>query len=149
MATESLVEDLIMLSRLLRFPRRSDMTPEQYWLLRYLRSNGPLSISELAHAMEITAGSATVACKRLEKAGFITRERSSNDERVVQVTLTELGRSHIDAGRKQRRESITELLAVLDQDEQQELQRLVERLLQTTELPACGGIPQNSAHARK
>ncbi len=147
MATEALVEDLIMLSRLLRFPRRSDMTPEQYWLLRHLRSSGPLSISELAHAMEITAGSATVACKRLEKAGFITRERRSDDERVVQVTLTELGRSHIDAGRKQRREIITQLLAVLDQDEQQELQLLVERLLEATDLPSCGGIAQRNARA--
>jgi MarR family transcriptional regulator, organic hydroperoxide resistance regulator len=147
MATESLVEDLILLSRLLRFPRRSDMTSEQYWLLRHLRNNGPQSISELAHALEITSGSATVACKRLEKAGFITRERSSDDERVVQVTLTELGRNHIEAGRRQRRESITGLLAGLDQDEQQELQRLVERLLQTADIPSCGGIPSRNTRS--
>jgi DNA-binding MarR family transcriptional regulator len=147
MATETLVENLILLSRLLRFPRRSDMTPEQYWLLRYLRNNGPASIGELAHAMEITTGSATVACKRLEKAGFLTRERSSDDERVVLVTLTENGRSHIEAGRKQRRESITELLDVLDQGEQQELQRLVERLLQSTEVPSCGGVPQKQTRS--
>lgn len=133
MSTEHLAEELLTLTRMLRPARRSDMTPEQYWLLRHLRDVGPLSISELAQAMSITTGSATMACKRLEKVGLLTRERQTDDERVVLVALTELGRTQIDAGRQQRRDSLAQLLNVLDEDEQQTLQTLIARLLDAAE----------------
>src|SRR6478672_615554 len=94
MATsETLVEDLLALWRELRQAthpvRRGDITPEQFWLLRHLRQNGPSSIGELADALGVTQSSATTACQRLEKAGFATRTRAADDERVVRVTLTE------------------------------------------------------------
>ncbi len=72
MATERLVEDLLTLWRLLRNlsspVRRAEMTPEQYWLLRLLNRSGSLSMSELANELGIAISSATVSCKRLEKA---------------------------------------------------------------------------------
>lgn len=134
MTTEKLAEDLLTLWRILRglsHPvRRAEMTPEQYWLLRILNRAGSLSIGELATELGITTSSATVACKRLEKIGLLTRERQAEDERVVQVTLTEQGLAQIDAWRQRKRESLTSWLGVLDQHEQQELQRLIERVLE-------------------
>ena len=134
MTTEILAEDLLMLWRLLRglsHPvRRSEITPEQYWLLRLLSHASSLSISELAHELGIAASSATVACKRLEKAGLLTRERQADDERMVRVALTERGRSRIEAWRRRKREALTNMLSVLDQDEQHELQRILERVLE-------------------
>ena len=134
MTTEKLAEDLLMLWRILRglsHPvRRAEMTPEQYWLLRILNRAGSLSIGELATELGITTSSATIACKRLEKIGLLTHERQAEDERVVQVALTEQGLAQIDAWRQRKRESLTGLLSVLDQHEQQELQRLIERVLE-------------------
>jgi len=134
MTTEKLAEDLLMLWRILRglsHPvRRAEMTPEQYWLLRILNRSGSLSIGELATELGITTSSATVACKRLEKIGLLTRERQAEDERVVQVALTEQGLAQIDAWQQRKRESLTGLLSVLDEHEQQELQRLIERVLE-------------------
>ena len=134
MTTDKLAEDLLTLWRILRglsHPvRRAEMTPEQYWLLRILNRAGSLSIGELATELGITTSSATVACKRLEKIGLLTRERQAEDERVVQVALTEQGLAQIDAWRQRKRESLTGLLGVLDQHEQQELQRLIERVLE-------------------
>ncbi len=132
MASENLVEDLLSFSRLLRPMRGSGMTPQQYWLLRHLRKAGPLSIGELAQALGITTGSATVACKRLEKAGLLVRTRQLEDERVVQVALTEQGHARIDALRQQKREALAQLLSVLDQCEQEELQCMIERLLEAS-----------------
>ncbi|GHO83787.1 MarR family winged helix-turn-helix transcriptional regulator [Dictyobacter formicarum] len=146
MAMERLTEDLLLLTRLLRPSRHTDMTPQQYWLLRHLRCSGPQNIGELAQALGITTGSATVACKRLEKAALITRTRQADDERVVQVSLTDLGRTQIDAVRQQRRESLTHLLQVLDEPEQQELQRLVERLLDVAEAQGFGEMKKNDTH---
>ncbi|GER91046.1 hypothetical protein KDW_52080 [Dictyobacter vulcani] len=146
MASEHLTEDLLLLTRLLRPSRHTDMTQQQYWLLRHLRCSAPQSISTLAQALGITTGSATVACQRLEKAGLITRKRQEQDERVVHVSLTEQGRQQIDAVRQQRREALTHLLEVLDESEQQELQRLVERLLDAAEVQGLGEIKKHDSH---
>ncbi|HEV2235585.1 MAG TPA: MarR family transcriptional regulator [Ktedonobacterales bacterium] len=129
MVTERLTEELLTLGRILHPGRHAEMTPQQYWLLRHLQHHGPTSISELAKALGITAGTATVACQRLEKAAFVTRTRQAQDERVVQVALTEQGQALIQAWRTQRREALTHLLSVLDEDEQEELHGLIERLL--------------------
>lgn len=138
MASERLVEDLLTFSRLLRPIRGSGMTPQQYWLLRQLRRAGPLSTGELAQALGITHGSATVACQRLEKAGLVTRERQVEDERVVLVALTEEGRAQFDALRQQKREALAEILNVLEPNEQEVLQRMIDQLLEAAEAQGLG-----------
>ncbi len=146
MAMERLAEDLITFSRLLRPLQHAEMTPQQYWLLRQLRRDGLLSIGELAHTLGITTGSATVACKRLEQAGLLTRERRSDDERVVQVTLTEQGRAQIDALRQRRRDALVHLLAVLNEREQQVMQDMIERLLEAAETQGFAEERQHDSH---
>ncbi len=134
MTTEKLAEELLTLWRILRglsHPvKRAEMTPEQYWLLRVLSRTGPLSIGELANELGIAMSSATSACKRLEKVGLLTRERRVEDERIVQVALTEQGRAQIDLWRQRKREALTQLLKVLDEHEQQEFQHMLERVLE-------------------
>jgi DNA-binding MarR family transcriptional regulator len=138
MATERLVEDLLALARLLRFRRGSGMTPQQYWLLRELNEHGPLNIGELAQALGITTGSTTVACKRLEKAGQLTRERQLEDERIVRVALTEQGRAQIEDLRQRRRSELDQWLAVLGHGEQEVLRNMIERLLEAAEIQGLG-----------
>ena len=133
MVSERLAEDVLTLSRMLRTRRHPDMTPQQFWLLRHLRRSGPLSIGELANALGVTKGSATMACKRLEKAGLLTRQRQANDERIVHVVLTEQGRTHIDAWRQSKLEAVATLLEVFDAQEQQTFQSLIERLIAAAE----------------
>jgi DNA-binding MarR family transcriptional regulator len=136
MATDRLVEDLLALWRLLRVNthpvRRGEITPEQYWLLKLLNKSGEMSIGELAEALGLTGSSVTTACKRLEKAGMLRRERQSDgqDERVVLVSLTSQGRDQIEAWQQERRVALTQMLAPLTASEQNELQRLIERILE-------------------
>lgn len=136
MATDRLVEDLLALWRLLRVNthpvRRGEITPEQYWLLKLLNKRGELSIGELAEALGVTGSSVTTACKRLEKAGLLRRERQGDgqDERVVLVTLTTQGREQIEAWQQERRVALIQMLSPLTPSEQEELQRLLERILE-------------------
>jgi DNA-binding MarR family transcriptional regulator len=134
MTSESLAEELLTLWRILRglsHPvRRAEMTPEQYWLLRLLSRAGSLSISELAQQLSIATSSATAACKRLEQAGLLTRERQTDDERIVRVTLTAQGNAQITAWRERKRAALAQWLNVLDPSEQQEFQRMLERVLE-------------------
>ncbi len=139
MATDRLVEDLLALWRLLRTSthpvRRAEITPEQYWLLRLLHRKGPMSISELAEVLGVTGSSITTACKRLEKAGLVKRERQGEgcDERVVLAVLTAQGIEQIEAWQQERREMLSHMLSPLNQQEQDELQRLIERVLEAAE----------------
>ena len=150
MATEQLAEDLLALWRLLRnlsHPvRRAEMTPEQYWLLRLLHRSGSLSISELANELGIAISSATISCKRLEKAGLLTRERQSDDERVVRVALTATGLAQIDAWRQRKREALTHMLSVLDLQEQQALQSMIERVLESADARAIKDSRDNESN---
>ena len=150
MATERLVEDLLTLWRQLRNlsnpVRRAEMTPEQYWLLRLLHRSGSLTISELANELGIAISSATVSCKRLEKAGLLTRERQSDDERVVRVALTEQGLAQIDAWRQRKREVLTRWLSVLDAQEKKTLQSLIERVLEAADARAFEEIRNNDCY---
>lgn len=137
MVTDRLVDDVLTLYHLIRrvsHPvHRAEMTPEQYWLLRFLRRQGAMSIGELAEALGVTGSSATTACKRLEKVGLVTRERQSDDERMVRVMLTEQGNAQVESWQQRRRELLTHLLEPLDQQEQDTLQHLLERVLATGE----------------
>ena len=137
MTSDRLVDDVLALYHLIRRAshpvHRAEMTPEQYWLLRLLNRRGALSIGELAEALGVTGSSVTTACKRLEKAGLVTRERQADDERMVRVVLTGQGLARIESWQQQRRELLTQLLAPLDQDEQKTLQRLLERVLETAD----------------
>jgi DNA-binding MarR family transcriptional regulator len=136
MATDRLVEDLLALWRLLRVNthpvRRGEITPEQYWLLKLLNKRGEMSIGELAEALGLTGSSVTTACKRLEKAGMLRRERQADgqDERIVLVSLTPQGREQLETWQQERRAALTQMLAPLSLSEQEELQRLIERILE-------------------
>ncbi len=136
MATDRLVEDLLALWRLLRVNthpvRRGEITPEQYWLLKLLNKRGEMSIGELAEALGLTGSSVTTACKRLEKAGMLRRERQADgqDERIVLVSLTMQGREQLEIWQQERRAALVRMLAPLSASEQNELQRLIERILE-------------------
>lgn len=133
MASEQLVDDLLSLWRVLRrisHPvQQGEITPQQYWLLLQLWKHGPLSIGELADAVGVSQSAATTACKRLERAGLVTRERQASDERVVLVELTGQGREQFEAWRRHRRDVLAHLLEPLGEDERVELQRLIEQVL--------------------
>jgi DNA-binding MarR family transcriptional regulator len=139
MAMDLLVDDILALYHLIRRTshpvHRTEITPEQYWLLRLLRRKGALSISELAEALGVTGSSVTTACKRLEKAGLVTRERQYNDERMVRVILTPEGHEHVEAWHRRRREIVEQWLLALESDEQAMLQHMLERLLEAAGEP--------------
>ena len=70
-----------------------EITPLQLKMIITLYANRekPVSIGSLGKAIGITGGNISNICKRLEKQGFVDRVRSEEDERVVNVMLTDKG----------------------------------------------------------
>jgi DNA-binding MarR family transcriptional regulator len=133
----TLPDDLLRLARLLRRHtnpvRRGELTAEQYWLLRQLGRRGPLKVRDLAAGLGLSPSSVTIACKRLERDGLLSRARQGDDERVVLVALTDQGREQLARWRQRRHDEATRLLAPLAPDERQQLERLVARVLQVAQ----------------
>jgi DNA-binding MarR family transcriptional regulator len=63
----------------------------EFAILRYLR-DGRLKIGEICDYMFISASSTSEMISRMEDAGFVSRTRCKQDNRVVFVELTEAGR---------------------------------------------------------
>lgn len=61
-------------------------------LLAATESNEP-TIGNIAKIIGVSSSNASNMCKKLEQGGFLKRIRSSNDERVVIIKLTQEGKS--------------------------------------------------------
>lgn len=68
------------------------LTYPQYLVLAILWIEGDQTIGSLGDAMQLDSGTLSPLVRRLEQAGYVTRTRRADDERVVVVTLTEAGR---------------------------------------------------------
>lgn len=69
-----------------------DLTPLQLKIIIALYSSDTdVSIGNLGKTIGVTGGNISNICKKLEKKGFVNRIRSEEDERVVNVRLTETG----------------------------------------------------------
>ncbi|MFJ4467549.1 MarR family winged helix-turn-helix transcriptional regulator [Streptomyces sp. NPDC089424] len=67
------------------------LTYPQYLLLVALGEHHTVSVKDLVARLQLDYGTVTPLIKRLEANGLLKRERRADDERVVQVALTEEG----------------------------------------------------------
>jgi DNA-binding MarR family transcriptional regulator len=134
MEADHLLDGLFAIWRLMRraisVNQQSTLTLEQFWLLRQLWQHGPMTIGELAAALSITPGSVTIACKRLEKDGRVTRDRQAYDERIVCVALTPEANEILEVWLAHRREVFAQFLERLEPHEQDNLMHIIERVLE-------------------
>jgi len=68
-----------------------DLTYTQYIVMMVLWEHQVLSVKELGKKLYLDSGTLTPLLKNLEKKGLVTRERSKEDERFLEVRLTESG----------------------------------------------------------
>ncbi len=68
-----------------------DLTYPQYLAMMVIWEKNGINIKDLGHDLHLDSGTLTPLLKRLETKGFITRERSSEDERIRLVFLTKQG----------------------------------------------------------
>ena len=69
------------------------LTYPQYLVMLVLWEDAPRTVKALGQALDLDSGTLTPLLKRLEAAGFVSRRRDAQDERKVQIDLTEAGRA--------------------------------------------------------
>lgn len=95
----------------------------------------PLPVTSLARRLGKDKAQMTRAVQMLEERGLIQRARSAEDGRVSLVSLTDVGRSHVDDFRGAVAGSLAALLSGLDEDEGERFARLFRKVV----LAHCDG----------
>jgi DNA-binding MarR family transcriptional regulator len=68
------------------------LTHPQYLVMLALWESSPRAVKDITEAIQLDSATLSPLLKRLESAGYLTRTRSTSDERVVDLELTDLGR---------------------------------------------------------
>lgn len=68
----------------------------EFSVMEFLYSKGEKSIQEIRDRILLASGSATYVVDNLEKKGYITRNVSQKDKRVIYIRLTEEGMKLMD-----------------------------------------------------
>lgn len=69
------------------------LTYPQYLVMLILWEREMCSVKDIGALLHLDSGTLSPLLKRLEAAGFIKRQRRADDERVVDISLTEEGRA--------------------------------------------------------
>jgi MarR family transcriptional regulator, organic hydroperoxide resistance regulator len=67
------------------------LTYPQYLVMLVLWEQGPTTVKGLAEALQLDYGTLSPLLKRLAATGLVERQRRSEDERSVQISLTAAG----------------------------------------------------------
>ena len=68
-----------------------DLTYTQYITMMVLWETKNISVKDLGERLWLDSGTMTPVLKKLETKGYITRQRSTDDERSVTITITDKG----------------------------------------------------------
>lgn len=109
--------------------KKMGITYPQYLVLLVLWEKGESSVKGLGNALDLDSGTLTPLLKRMEVNHLIVRERSNEDERIVNVKLT-------DAGNDLREEAACIPLSLLESSgmsakEIKELNATIKKLTKT------------------
>ena len=115
--------------------KQHKLSPPLYNILRILRgvgSNG-LPCSQIADRMVTREPDVTRLIDRLEQAGWVKRERSTEDRRVVTITMAASGRKLVDKLDKPMSDLHRSTLGHLTKKETAELNRLLVKARQVVD----------------
>lgn len=105
-----------------------DITNNDMHIIEAVGIEEPRNMSDIAKRLGVTVGTLTTNMNGLEKKGYIVRERSDKDKRVVYVTLTERGRKAFFHHRDFHKNMIKSVVVGLDDDEKRLLYRCLVKL---------------------
>ncbi len=107
--------------------RRFNLTMPQYLLLLAAMYGDATTLGGLAEELNCSRGNLTGVADRLERDGWLVRERSTEDRRVVNIRLTEKGTKVWEIRRELAKE-LADLATIWNTEERQFLLRCLEKM---------------------
>ena len=94
-----------------------DITNNDMHIIEAIGIEEPRRMSDIAKRLDVTMGTLTTNMNSLEDKGYIVRERSKTDKRVVLVVLTPKGKKAFYHHRDFHKNMIKAIVKDLDEDE--------------------------------
>jgi len=118
---------------------RTGISGAQLWLLAEIQRRPGIRVTELAKSMAVHQSTASNLIERLEAGGFVLRQRSSQDQRVVNLLLTKSGRETIARAPRPLHGVLLDALGGLDEADLDQLRGLLEKLAGRMKVRDRGG----------
>jgi DNA-binding MarR family transcriptional regulator len=109
------------------------ITGPQLWALKTISATGGLSLGELSKKMYLHPSTVTGVVDRLEKKGYVSRDRAQKDRRVVKVQLTPLGKRLVKKAPNPVQGEIIYGLREMKQGELRKIHEAVDKLVEIAE----------------
>lgn len=105
-----------------------DITNNDMHIIEAIGLDEPKNMSAIAHKLSVTLSTLTTNMNGLEKKGYILRERSREDKRVVHVTLTDKGKKAFYHHRDFHKNMIRAIIKDLSEEEMEILRSCLVNL---------------------
>ena len=105
-----------------------DITNNDMHVIEAIGTDAPKNMSSIARALSVTVGTLTISMNSLVKKGYVVRQRSEEDRRVVLVSLSEKGKEVFEHHARFHRAMIDGVIKELTEEELEVLIKAVTKL---------------------
>lgn len=117
------------------------VTGPQLLCLQTLHDDGPLTTSALAKLIHLSTSTIVGILDRMEQKGWVRRERSTGDRRVVLVDLTTTGEEFLAEAPGLLQDRLAQGLHNLPEQEQLVIAQALEKIVQLLEMEEHEAAP--------
>lgn len=104
------------------------LTVSQFGVLEALHHRGTMSVGQLGKKILRSSGNMTLVVDNLVKRKLVVRERSVEDRRILEVSITEQGRRLIEEIWPEHLAGVVAAFSVLSVEEQEQLGEICRKL---------------------
>ena len=105
-----------------------DLTNNDMHVIEAIGIDEPKNMSTIARALSVTVGTLTISMNSLVKKGYVDRQRSSEDRRVVYISLSEKGVKAYYHHKKFNEQMIDSVVKELTEEELEALVKALTKL---------------------
>lgn len=116
-----------------RLAQACNLTGPQLVCLLEVAAKGPSSVARLAQEIYLSASTVVGILDRLEAKGYVQRERSREDRRVVVISITKAGRAIAARAPSPLHDRLAAALQRLSEKEQATIAKSLERIVELME----------------
>lgn len=109
-------------------PEFKDITNNDMHVIDAIGIQAPKNMSSIARELSVTVGTLTISMNSLVKKGYVVRQRSSVDRRVVYISLSERGVKAYQHHKKFHEQMIHGVVKELTEDELEALVKALTKL---------------------
>ena len=105
-----------------------DITPLHFEIIRLLMEEGIMHVAEIGQRLEIARAQMTQLIEKLVDLGIVERQPDIYDRRIINISLTQQGKSLLEEQKHAIEDAVREILSFLSGKELEELSDSLRKL---------------------